>query len=617
MAEAKVGTPWLTVLHSGWATPLRRSAVLYAVVSLALLALWTLPSVQDSPAAQLERRAFDWKVQTLRDHWPRALETEVVLVGIDEGTEAAFPEPFALWHRRFAGLLEALSAAGAMAVGVDIVLPERSYDEIAPGSDMALVRALLQARRDSAVVYAQSVDRLGRVAPLHAPFARVIGEAGLGVDRQIQDADLVSRRFSETDLGSGQPVPTLAGQLLRRLKVSVGEGYIDYSIGPTVRHVPMQEVIAWHAQGDAARLRETFGGRIVLVGYVLERTDRWALPVRLFDDPGAQAGLGQPGVITHLQVVRSHLAGGLLQPAHPALAWALCALAVALVFLRQRPRISIALVVSGTLALLAAELWAIREHRQMLPTTAFACAAVLAFAVRATADGIEGVIERSRLKRNFAGQFSPAVMQQMLEGQLLPGIEGRPAHACVLFSDLRGFTTMSERLPPEQIPLLLRRYFDRMVEAVHRVDGTVIAFMGDGLMACFGAPNELKDPCRAGLKCALEMQEALVGLNREFQAEGLPTLAIGIGLNFGRVTSGNVGSSQRHNFSTIGDPVNVAARLEGLTKDLGRTVLVTGAVVQRVPDGFSFEPMGLQSVKGHTPVEVWALLGRANEQNSA
>ena len=83
---------------------------------------------------------------------------------------------------------------------------------------------------------------------------------------------------------------------------------------------------------------------------------------------------------------------------------------------------------------------------------------------------------------------------------------------------------MSERLPPEQIPLLLRRYFDRMVEAVHRVDGTVIAFMGDGMMACFGAPNDLEDPCRAGLQCALDMQQALIGLNQEFQAEGLGEL---------------------------------------------------------------------------------------------
>ncbi|MEY3475404.1 MAG: hypothetical protein RL087_1862 [Pseudomonadota bacterium] len=603
-------------LRAAWSRPWASGLLLYSALALTLLCLRWLPDAEHAPLATLERAAFDWKMQVLRQHWPRPLEADVVLVGIDEATEAAFPEPFALWHRRFAALLNALSAGGARAVGVDIVLPERSYDDIVPGSDLALMRALVQARPSMPLVFAQSIDRLGRAAPVHLPFERVLGETGLGLDRQLKDPDGLSRRFNEPELGSRQ-ARTLAGQVLRRLDHPVQQGYIDYSVGKTLTHLPMHEVIAWAERGDTARLAQAFKGRVVMVGYVLERVDRWELPARMFDDPGVEAGLGQPGVITHLQVLRSHLWGRLLQRLPPLLTAALCALAIALVFVRRRPRTSAAVALVAVLGLLGLDLWAIREHRLMLPTATVAVAAMLAVALRAAADGIQGAVERNRLKRSFAGQFSPAVMEQMLDGGLAPGIEGRPAQACVLFSDLRGFTTLSERLPPEQIPILLRRYFDRMVEAVHRVDGTVIAFMGDGLMACFGAPNELADPCRAGLDCALEMQTALAGLNAEFEAEGLPRLAIGIGLNYGRVTSGNVGSSQRHNFSTIGDPVNVASRLEGLTKDLGRTVLVTRAVVDRVPEGFHFEPMGPQAVKGHTPVEVWALLGRADHQNAS
>lgn len=609
-------TPIVQPLRDAWARPWARGVLLYLVAALGLLGLRFVPDAERAPLAALERAAFDWKMQALRDHGPRPLEPDVVLVGIDEATEAAFPEPFALWHRRFASLLQGLNAGGARAVGVDIVLPERSYEDIVPGSDLALMRSLVQARQTMPLVFAQSIDRLGRAVPVHLPFERILGEAGLGLDRQLKDPDGVSRRFNEAELGSGQ-ARTLAGQMLRRLGQPVQQGYIDYSVGKTFTHLPMHEVVDWAERGDTARLTEAFKGRVVMVGYVLERVDRWELPARMFNDPGVEAGLGQPGVITHLQVLRSHLWGRLLQPPPPLLTAALCALAIALVFVRRRPRTSAAVAVGALLGLLALDLWAIREHRLMLPTATVAVAAMLAVALRAAADGIEGAVERNRLKRRFAGQFSPAVMERMLDGGLAPGIEGRPAQACVLFSDLRGFTTLSERLPPEQIPILLRRYFDRMVEAVHRVDGTVIAFMGDGLMACFGAPNELDDPCRAGLDCALDMQKALVGLNAEFEAEGLPRLAIGIGLNYGRVTSGNVGSSQRHNFSTIGDPVNVASRLEGLTKDLGRTVLVTRAVVDRGPEGFRFEAMGPQAVKGHTPVEVWALLGHADDQNPA
>jgi adenylate cyclase len=186
-------------------------------------------------------------------------------------------------------------------------------------------------------------------------------------------------------------------------------------------------------------------------------------------------------------------------------------------------------------------------------------------------------------------------------------VSGHLAEVCVLFSDIRDFTTLSERMPPVVVTTVLQRYFDRMVQAVHRFDGTVICFMGDGLMACFGAPKKTAEPCRDGVQCALDMMAVLDELNAEFEAERLPTLVIGIGINFGVVTVGNIGSTERHNFSTIGDPVNVAARLEGLTKELGRKILVTDAVVSRIGEGFNFDPLGSHAVKGHSPVSVWGI----------
>ena len=103
------------------------------------------------------------------------------------------------------------------------------------------------------------------------------------------------------------------------------------------------------------------------------------------------------------------------------------------------------------------------------------------------------------------------------------------------------------------------------------------------------------------------MMSALDDLNAEFEAENLPTLTIGIGINFGSVTVGNIGSSERHNYSAIGDAVNVAARLEGLTKELGRKILITEAVVSRIGAGFQFDPLGTHQVKGHSPVSVWGI----------
>jgi len=198
-------------------------------------------------------------------------------------------------------------------------------------------------------------------------------------------------------------------------------------------------------------------------------------------------------------------------------------------------------------------------------------------------------------------------MNEMLAGGLSPGVSGQLADVCVLFSDIRGFTTLSERLPPAVVTAVLQRYFDRMVKAVHHHDGTVDKFIGDGMMVLFGAPRKSADPCADAVQCALAMMDELDDLNGDFESEGLPTLTIGIGVNFGSVTVGNIGSSERHNYSAIGDAVNVAARIEGLTKDLGRKILVTGAVVERLGDRFRFEPLGTHEVKGHSPVQVWGI----------
>lgn len=592
-----------------WNEPRSRSVVLYLLVAVLLVLASRVPGGEEAPLARLERYAFDTQMQVLRDHWPRPLGNDVVLIGIDEGSEEAFTEPVALWHMHFARLFAALAQAKPRAVGVDVVPPERSYDDLVPGYDLALFRGIRELRQQTVAVFALTVDREGRAARMHPTFARVIGEDGLGIDQQWRDPDSVSRRFSEAELGKGQPARTLVGQMLRGMGMAVGEGYIDYSIGAQLKYVPMQDVITWKEQGDLARLDKTFGGRTVLVGYVLKRADRWELPVQVIDIDGAdgRARLSQPGVITHLQVLRSHLASGLLKPVPEGLRWAMCLAAAGLVFLRLRIAVALAVVAALTAGVFGAGLYAIRAHQLLLPVASVVFTLWAGFVTRAIVDGIENTIERGRLRRTFAGQVSPAVMNEMMAGSLTPGVSGQLADVCILFSDIRDFTTLSERMPPVVVTTVLQRYFDRMVRAVHRHEGTVDKFIGDGMMVLFGAPRRSADPCGDAVRCALAMMSELDDLNAEFEREGLPTLTIGIGINFGSVTVGNIGSSERHNYSAIGDAVNVAARLEGLTKELGRKILITEAVVSRIGEDFRFDPLGSHQVKGHSPVNVWGI----------
>ena len=214
--------------------------------------------------------------------------------------------------------------------------------------------------------------------------------------------------------------------------------------------------------------------------------------------------------------------------------------------------------------------------------------------------------EKNRLRQSFSGSVSPGVLQEMLAGNLSAG-KSVNAEICVMFTDIRGFTGLSESLPPEKVTQLLTRYFDRMVECVHRNDGTMDKFMGDGMMVLFGAPRSDGKPCVNAVRCGFEMVEQLKKLNEEFAEEGLPHVEIGIGINYGKVVVGIIGSTERHNYSAIGDAVNVASRVEGLTKRLGKPIVFTDSVKAQLGEGFEMIDFGEQAIRGHSAMRLWGV----------
>ena len=595
-------------------SPLLKGGFLFAVVAILVAPLALLPNPREAAFADAERFAFDHQMGMLRKIVPRPIADDVVLIGIDDETEARFTEPVALWHRHFALVLHALARAKPRAVGVDIVLPERTFDGILPGLDLAMMRGLLDLRRSTTLVYVQTVDSRARIVPVQPNYRNIITPDHLGIDQQIRDPDGVSRTFGEMHDTEGHVVPTLVSQMLRGIAIPAGSGYIDYSLGAPLEYVPLHEIKDW----DDERLRGTFSGRVVLIGTLLGLTDRWRLPVKLLardpgrlaadkDDPSGRLAYNQPGVLVHLQALRSLLGPGLLRPLPPWAHWLLCAAAVLVVFVRAPPAAMAASAVLAPAIAVAANLASIVAMQLLLPVASIIISFWLALAARGVFDAVEAAVERLRLQNSFMGQVSPAVLEEMLKGNLSPGVSGHEAEICVLFSDVRDFTTLSEKLPPEVVTTVLQRYFDRMVHAVHRYEGTVDKFIGDGMMVLFGAPNKSPDPCGDAVRCALAMMDELDRLNADFEREGLPTLTIGIGVNYGTATVGYIGSSVRHNYSAIGDAVNVAARVEGLTKELGRKIIITGSVVARIGEGFNFDPLGDHKVKGHSPVEVWGI----------
>ena len=223
---------------------------------------------------------------------------------------------------------------------------------------------------------------------------------------------------------------------------------------------------------------------------------------------------------------------------------------------------------------------------------------------------------KQQLREAFASYVSASLVDQVTENPDVLELGGEKKELTVLFSDIRNFTTYSENLDPQEVVAFLNRFFDLMTESVFEHDGTVDKFIGDGMMAIFGAPLHLDDHPTRACAAALSMTKALDALN---QKENLETgadgtrddpISIGVGINTGEMVAGNIGSSQRFEYTVVGDAVNLAARLEPLNRLLGTRILLSASTYRQVvPSPWTFRELGTFRVKGREdPVELYELL---------
>jgi adenylate cyclase len=218
--------------------------------------------------------------------------------------------------------------------------------------------------------------------------------------------------------------------------------------------------------------------------------------------------------------------------------------------------------------------------------------------------------ERKKIKGAFSYYVSSSVVNEMLKDPERLKLGGEKKDLSVLFSDIRGFTTISESLPPEELVHLLNEYLTVMTDVVFKYDGTLDKYMGDAIMAIYGAPLDQEDhPSRACLS-ALEMMEALERLNQKWIGEGKPPVDIGIGINTGMMMVGNMGSDQRFDYTVMGDEVNLGSRLEGANKNYRTNILLSQFTYERVKDQFVCMEVDRVRVKGkQLPVNIYQLHG--------
>jgi len=480
----------------------------------------------------------------------------------------------------------------------------------------------------SALVSFRNYEERGRYPPpgasrAVAPLPALAAAAReLGHVTMVPDADGTTRLEAAVFEFRGRYYPSLAVQAVRvargvdapALRLDFGRALeigdlvapldarnrmlIDYA-GPagTFPHVSAVDLLRGRAPADALR------DRIVFVGATAEGTyDLRVTPVSAVF----------PGVEKHANVAANLLEGRFLrQPDWATLLEALSVLlapfTLAWALPRVRPLAGLGLTVLALGALVGATHLAFRAGLWLpifhpILSAATALVAITGFLYVAE--------ERKRLgiKRAFQRFVSPDVVEQIAEHPEALQFGGENRQLTVLFSDIRDFTSFTERHAPQEMVQMLREYFTRMVETVHANQGTLDKFIGDAVMAIFGAPLAYENHAERACRAALAMLDALEALQARWTAEGREVFRIGIGINSGEMVVGNLGSEQVFNYTVVGDGVNLASRLESLTKEFGVPIVISESTYTAVQHVLAGRFLGEVRVKGKAAaVKVYAL----------
>lgn len=281
---------------------------------------------------RLDARLLDAQWRLLRKFAIRPAPDEILVVGVDEQTAAGIREPAGLWHQPLGLALARIAAARPAAIGITLPLPERSFDEVRPGSDRALLLGLAAARDNGPLVATLSIDPRTRGArPIHPPFLALLQEERLGLGLLAREEDGVTRRFSLSIPTEDGAFPTLTGRLCRVLQRQCGDGYLHFALGAPLRYIPLHQVLS---ATDMAPLERAFHKRIVLLGETLQHSDRIDVPVSFagWEDASRR---DMPSVVVQALALRTAMQDAAPQDASRPWAVLLAALAASLVLLRD------------------------------------------------------------------------------------------------------------------------------------------------------------------------------------------------------------------------------------------------------------------------------------------
>ena len=567
-------------------------------------------------ASRLENPFLDWNLKHLAERLPP--DPEIVLLDIDEPTLEAMAPAWGRypWSRAVYGtLLEGLTRQQPRAILFDILFvdphKEHAQDDLyfievarkLPNVYFSMVR--LQASADPQGIALKDVKgvlptpqaRPEARAALLLPLPGLADTGRVGAINVFTDADGVIRRYPVYHELDGWRLASLPARVARDLGYAVPEEKEQVLVwhGParSYKTISLHEVLTDFERSIPQRRMDEFRDKIVVIGTTAPGLHDIKLTPMQSDFPGPEV------LATALDNLKN---GDRLYVTPTWTLFAAVTLALALLATAFARNVSPARVGAWLLsatALLAAGGWAgvVYTHTS-LPVTgvvAFSWLYFLPAAVRAF--WLERQ-QRQRVTQLFSRFLDPRVVAGLVEkGATDSTLTGQKRDITVLFSDIRGFTTLSEQKTPQEIVDILNRYFSRQVEVIFRHGGTLDKYIGDAIMAFWGAPTEQPDHARRALAAAREMEQTLLAFRKEMGADG-EHFDIGIGLNSGEAVVGFIGSPEhRQDYTVIGDTVNTASRIEGATKGRAR-ILVSEATRNAAGPDVTFKDHGFAKLKG-------------------
>lgn len=565
-------------------------------------------------------------------------DSEVVVVNIDNDTFLRSRDfqntPFALWGPQFAVVLDALDQSGAKVIGADLIF-SATADTVPElrGRDRPLREAFSRLAAAHRIVLAET-DVSGAILRPHKSFAMIVRyEEGIRKANIAQTYDGVARQVplwqpSATD----GAIPTLAHEIAVRAgfdSAGIPDGmralavnFADSRVAPSYR---LQDVYECAKNSDFEPLKAAFSDKIVILGAELDVEDRKVASGRAFlqrgepeplpcassaPDNSEAAQLRRktiPGVFIHAQAVNDLLRGEIARfwPAGVGiLAFASMASAGSAlsIFLRAQ---TAGLLLAGALLLWVAGAVASASLDWFAPLLGGVTAAVAAFLIGL---GLRTFVidrERRRMALALSRYLDVHLAQTLMESDRPPELGGETREVTIWFSDIAGFSTVAEKMDAKELVAHLNAHFALIGQAIEAEGGIIDKYVGDAVVAIFGALVPLPNHAAAAMRAALKVRERLAA---EAGKEG--AFRIRIGLNTGSCIVGNVGSVNRINYTAIGDSVNVAARLEAANKELGTSILASDTTVRAAGGGFACRHLGPIHVKGRAEeVDVHEVVG--------